>query len=47
MKIDNIRDLFASQIMNLYDAEQRLVKLSPKWRRLPFQPNCAQRSNPT
>jgi ferritin-like metal-binding protein YciE len=30
MKIETMQDLFASQIMDLYDAEQRLVKALPK-----------------
>ena len=29
MKIESLQDLFASQIMDLYDAEQRLVKALP------------------
>src|ERR1700733_1381059 len=30
MKIETMQDLFTSQIMDLYDAEQRLVKALPK-----------------
>lgn len=30
MKIESMQDLFVSQIMDLYDAEQRLVKALPK-----------------
>lgn len=30
MKIENMQDLFVGQIMDLYDAEQRLVKALPK-----------------
>ena len=46
MEMKALEDLFVRELAELYDAEHRIVKALPKWRKHRIAKNCAALSRP-